>query len=400
MVAVLGFSREQIIDAVQDMYTEVARAPKKQFHFPTGRSAARFVGYPEELLEGIPDAVIDSFAGVGCPFRARVIKRGDRVLDLGAGAGTDALIASRLVGPQGQVYALDITAAMLAKLKDNAARAGAANVYPIQGSAERLPLPDASIDVVTSNGALNLVPDKHRAAAEIARVLRPGGHVQLADIVIARPVGAVHTRDPAIWAECVVGATVKEDYLDMFRRAGLSGATVLRVYDYFAGSPSTETRRIAGAFGAQAVEVRMQRLGSARHKLASRLSALSPLRWLRLGRQRGLLGTAFAAASLLACYGILTLLAAFAVLGHTLPLDETVWAAAIAVLALLAPVGIALNRRWYGSFGPLALAAGGVAIVLYALFVDYDWRTEAGGFLLLAAGALWDLRLYKASAAC
>ena len=126
MVAIAGFTRDQIFRAVRDMYGEVATAPSRQFHFPTGRDAGLFVGYPPDWLDQLPAAAVESFAGVGFPFRAGIIRRGDRVLDIGAGSGTDTLIAARLVGPEGRVFALDMTPPMLSKLKRTAAAAGAA----------------------------------------------------------------------------------------------------------------------------------------------------------------------------------------------------------------------------------------------------------------------------------
>lgn len=259
MVAVLGLSKERIFDAVRDMYTQVATMPAQQFHFPTGREACLFVGYPAEWLDALPPAAVESFAGVGFPFRADILGQGDRVLDVGAGSGTDSLLAARLVGPQGRVLALDMTPAMLAKLGRNVAAAGAANVALVEGNAERIPLPAASVDAVTSNGVLNLVPDKAAAFAEIFRVLRPGGRVQIADIVVSRPVGEKAKSDPTLWAECVVGAVVEEDYLALFRAAGFVDAAVLRRFDYFSASASAETRRIATALGAKAIEFAMRK---------------------------------------------------------------------------------------------------------------------------------------------
>jgi len=256
MVAIVGFNKEQITSAVQQMYTEVADLPSKQFHFPTGRSACLFVGYPEDWLDRIPATAVESFAGVGFPFRADIIRPNDRVLDIGAGAGTDTLTAARLVGPQGKVFALDMTPAMLAKLRNNVALADA-NVEVIEGNAESIPLPDASVDVVTSNGVLNLVPDKPKAFAEIFRVLRPGGRAQIADIVVGQPVGENARSDPKLWAECVVGASLEEDYVELFRSVGFASAVILRRYDYFSGSASTDTRRVAHSLGAKAIELRI-----------------------------------------------------------------------------------------------------------------------------------------------
>lgn len=259
MVAVSGFNREQILNAVREMYTDVALRPEKVFHFPTGREACLFVGYPESWLDVLPATVVESFAGVGFPFRADVIGPGDVVLDIGSGSGTDVLSAARLVGPEGTVYALDMTDAMLNKLRSNIERAGSENVRVLEGNAEAIPLPDEGVDVVTSNGVLNLVPDKAKAFGEIFRVLRPGGAVQIADIVVGKPISESSRANPKLWAECVVGASIEENYLDMFRSLGFEGVTVLRGFDYFAGSSNADTRRIAGALGARAIEIRMSK---------------------------------------------------------------------------------------------------------------------------------------------
>jgi len=138
MVAILGFSKDQITAAVQAMYAEVALAPTHPFHFPVGRAGARAVGYPDPQLDGLPPEALASFAGVGYPFRAGVIRPGDEVLDIGAGSGTDTLIASRLVGERGKVWALDITPGMLTKLRATVHAADIRNVEVIEGDAERI----------------------------------------------------------------------------------------------------------------------------------------------------------------------------------------------------------------------------------------------------------------------
>jgi ubiquinone/menaquinone biosynthesis C-methylase UbiE len=259
MVAILSDKREFIIRAVKDMYTDVAGHPEKEFHFPTGRPACEFVGYPAAKLDAIPATAVESFAGVGYPHKSGFIGEGDIVLDVGSGSGTDALIAALDVGPKGKVYGLDMTQAMLAKLRANIAAAGATNVVPLEGNAEDIPLPDASIDVVTSNGVLNLVPDKARAFAEIARVLKPGGRVQIADIVVGSPISDECRSNPQLWAECVVGASLQDQYLDLFARAGLTDITLLRRFDYFEGSSSEATRKVAGSFNAAAIEITMRK---------------------------------------------------------------------------------------------------------------------------------------------
>lgn len=259
MVAIQGFNRQQILDAVQAMYTDVADDPRRNFHFPTGRAACVLAGYPETWLNAIPDTAIESFAGVGFPFRAGVIEQGDTVLDIGSGAGTDVFCAARLVGPKGKAIGLDMTGAMLAKLRRNIAIGNIANAQSIEGNAEEIPLADGSVDAATSNGVLNLVPDKARAFAEIFRVLRPGGKVQIADIVLSTLPGENSRTNPKLWAECVVGAATEESYLDTIRAAGFAEVTVLRRWDYFAASTSAATRRVAETLGAVAIELKLEK---------------------------------------------------------------------------------------------------------------------------------------------
>lgn len=260
MVAIQGFNRQQILDAVQAMYTDVADDPYRGFHFPTGRAACVLAGYPETWLDAIPATAVESFAGVGFPFRAGVIEPGDTVLDIGAGAGTDIFCAARLVGPKGKAIGLDMTGAMLAKLRRNIALGDFDNVQSAEGNAEAIPLDDGSVDAVTSNGVLNLVPDKARAFAEMFRVLRPGSKAQIADIVLSTLPGEASRANPKLWAECVVGAATEESYLAIIRAAGFSEVTVVRRWDYFAASPSVGTRRVAEALGAVAIELRLEKV--------------------------------------------------------------------------------------------------------------------------------------------
>jgi arsenite methyltransferase len=252
MVAIFGEKKEFIFRAVEQMYGDVATQPGRTFHFPTGRLACLFVGYPADLLDRIPAAATESFAGVGYPFAIGAIREGDTVLDIGSGSGTDVLIASILAGESGSVYGLDITSAMREKLLRNAQEMNAANIHVLEGNAERIPLPDASVDVVTSNGVLNLVPDKQSAFREIARVLKPSGRLQIADIALRVPVSEKSRADPQLWAECVVGAIIEEDYVAQMRDAGLK-VEIVRQMDYFAGSVSANTRKAAHALGAHAV---------------------------------------------------------------------------------------------------------------------------------------------------
>lgn len=398
MVAILGFSKDQITAAVQDMYREVAVSPAKGFHFPVGRSACLALGYPPSELDRVPESAVTSFAGVGYPFRAGVIGIGDKVLDIGAGSGTDTLIASTLVGEEGRVWALDITPAMLAKLRGTIDAAGITNVEVIEGDAERIPLPDNSVDVVTSNGALNLVPDKRRALAEIFRVLRPEGRGQIADIVISKPVPLGGRGDPQLWAECVVGAAVDEDYLEFFRQAGFTDIEILREFDYFANSSSADTRRIAASLGARTIEFTMRRPAEAKAPtmLARLASRLHPRRLKAIGG-RGLWGAVATVAALLACYGTLALLAILAMLGVALSVNETLWATAVAGAAAVAAIATGFNFTRHRRPWPLAVAAIGAGLIAYAMFGAYDPLLEAAGFSALVGAVVLDLyMLYRA----
>jgi len=247
--------RPIVTKAVQSLYTEVATRPDRAYHFPLGLEALRYLGYPEEDLRRLPPTATESFAGVGYPHAANVMRPGDTVLDIGSGSGTDVLYAALKVGSEGTVYGLDITPAMIAKARANIAKVGARNVQILEGDATNIPLPDGSIDVATSNGVLNLVPDKPAAFREIFRVLKRGGHLQLADIVVEEDVGAVCGLNPQLWADCIGGAAVEMEYMKTIRDAGFHEVQVLRKVDYFAKSSSESTKRITKSFGAKSVVV-------------------------------------------------------------------------------------------------------------------------------------------------
>lgn len=185
--------------AIRDEYAAVARHPEQGFHFHTGRPLARLLGYDDAWLDAIPEGALASFAGTGNPFRLGALLPGERVVDVGCGAGFDSLIAARMVGAQGRVVGVDMTPAMLAKAREAAAEAGSATVTFREGYAEALPVPDGWADVVISNGALNLVPDKAAALSEMARVLKPGGRAQIADILVQRPVPRSAKRKIDLW---------------------------------------------------------------------------------------------------------------------------------------------------------------------------------------------------------
>ena len=263
MVAITKFSRENIFDAVKQMYTDVALKPEMGFHFPTGRPACEFLGYPKHQLDAVPATALESFAGVGFPFRCNAIKAGDVVLDIGAGAGTDVLISSLLTGDKGKVFGLDMTDAMHSKLRKNIKKMGVENVEPLLGNAEAIPLDDVTIDVITSNGVLNLVPDKQIAFAELFRVMKPGGKLQISDIIIQRCEEELveAKNNPKLWAECIVGALYEDYYTRWLGEAGFENIDVIIHQDYFANSNNASTREVAQHFNAESITIKGNKPG-------------------------------------------------------------------------------------------------------------------------------------------
>jgi len=195
----IDVDRDQLRTAIQTEYAEVALQPTKGFHFHTGRPLARLLGYAEAWLIGIPKGAIESFAGTGNPFSLGTLRPGERVVDVGAGAGIDSLIAATMVGPTGQVVGVDMTPEMLGKARRNAVAAGLSNVEFREGYGEALPVPDGWADVVISNGVLNLMPDKSAGLQEIARVLKPGGRLQIGDILVQKAVPESAKRKIDLW---------------------------------------------------------------------------------------------------------------------------------------------------------------------------------------------------------
>jgi SAM-dependent methyltransferase len=187
--------------AVHDMYTRVARDPGGEFHFHRGPEyAVRDLGYDPAELASLPDRATRSFAGVGNPHAIAEIEPGRTVLDIGSGAGTDLLLAARRTGPEGRAIGVDMTEEMIVACRESAREAGLHNVEVRKGDLHELPVEDATVDVVISNGVLNLAHDKQRAFAEVFRVLRPGGRLQLADIVVKEELSESIRQDYELWA--------------------------------------------------------------------------------------------------------------------------------------------------------------------------------------------------------
>ena len=196
----IGLDTKKLRDEVSFIYARVADEPGGDFHFHRGAEyAVEFLGYDAAALAALPPESPASFAGVANPHSIAPIQPGETVLDIGCGAGMDLLLAARLVGPGGRAIGVDMTPAMAAKARASALAAGLANVEVRIGDALTLPVDDASIDVVISNGVINLTPDKERAYAEIFRVLKPGGRLQLGDIIVANELSEDIRNNIDLW---------------------------------------------------------------------------------------------------------------------------------------------------------------------------------------------------------
>ncbi len=175
---------EEIRDRIRERFGRIAAEPTQEKKFPVGPDSAKRLGYDLQEIDQLPSSLTESFCGVGNPLRLGEIRLGDKVLDLGCGAGLDSILAARRVGPTGKVLAVDMTDAMLEKARRNAALLDLANIEFLRGRLEDLPVASASVDVAITNGAFNLCPDKPKALAETFRVLKRGGRLLMADIML------------------------------------------------------------------------------------------------------------------------------------------------------------------------------------------------------------------------
>jgi len=194
-----GLDVDALRAAIREEYELVATEPQRGFHFHTGRPLAQRLGYDDAWLDGVPEPTVESFAGTGNPFVAGPLVPGERVVDVGCGAGIDTLIAARMVGERGHVIGVDMTPAMLERARASSRAIGATNVEFRAGYAEVLPVGDRWADVVISNGVINLCPDKLAGMQEMARVLRPGGRLQVGDILVEKAVGEAAKRNIDLW---------------------------------------------------------------------------------------------------------------------------------------------------------------------------------------------------------
>jgi arsenite methyltransferase len=231
----INFNVGDLREQVRSTYDQVARNPNAHYHFHRGPDYAHdFLGYDRFELAAIPSLSTERFAGVGNPLAIGPIEPGDTVLDHACGAGTDLLIAARRTGPGGRAIGIDMTPAMVECATRSAEIAGLSDYVEIhQGFYEELPVPDASVDVVISNGVLNLAPDKHVVLNEIHRVLKPGGRLYLADVVVQRDLTIEARSNPDLWAACVAGALVESELYTLADESGFSDGRVIQRFNCF-----------------------------------------------------------------------------------------------------------------------------------------------------------------------
>jgi arsenite methyltransferase len=238
----INFDIDYLRDQVMQTYDQVAQQPQGEYHFHRGAEYAHsYLGYDEEELSHIPRESSDRFAGVGNPLRigdttpgVKPISAGEVVLDHACGGGMDLLLAARRVGPTGKAIGVDMTAAMRQQATLGAEMAGLSDIVQVrEGFYEALPLESESVDVVISNGVLNLAPDKRVVFDEILRVLKPGGRLFLADVVVQRELTLDARSNPDLWAACVGGALVESELSELASISGMQDGRVVQRFNCF-----------------------------------------------------------------------------------------------------------------------------------------------------------------------
>ena len=243
---------EELEAKVKDMYRHVAQQPGDRFHFELGAPVALRAGYDADRLAAVPASAVESFAGVGYFFDLADLQAGETVVDLGSGSGMDAFYAAGLVGPTGKVYGVDFTQEQLDKARRLADEAGLAHVEFRDGRIEALPLGDASVDCVISNGVINLCPDKKAVFTEAARVLKPGGRLAIADIISEQPLTDAIVCNADLWASCIGGAAQQDLYLETIESAGFTIAVHrANAYEFI----SDQARNASAKYGVKSISV-------------------------------------------------------------------------------------------------------------------------------------------------
>jgi ubiquinone/menaquinone biosynthesis C-methylase UbiE len=243
---------EELEAKVKDMYRHVAQQPQDRFHFELGAPVALRAGYDIDRLAEVPAGAVESFAGVGYFFDLADLRSGESVVDLGSGSGMDAFYAAGLVGPTGHVHGVDFTAEQLEKARRLATEAGLLQVEFHEARVEAVPLSDASVDCVISNGVINLCPDKKAVFAEAARVLKPGGRLAIADIISEQQLKDSIVCNADLWASCIGGAAQQEVYLQAIESAGLTMvAHRLNAYAFI----SDQARNASAKYGVKSISL-------------------------------------------------------------------------------------------------------------------------------------------------
>jgi arsenite methyltransferase len=233
-------SAENPLEQIRLLYTELAQHPEKDFGWGKGKKNACALGYDEEWLNHLPDIVWESAAAVGNPFSLGTIHAGETVVDIGCGAGADACIAAMLVGNEGKVFGIDCTLAMVTKATENANVSGFPQAVFQEAEMTELPLPDCTADIVISNGAINLTEDKDAVLEEVIRVLRPGGRLQIADMVRHPSIeDSACCSDEESWADCVSGTLEPDTFLSMLTKAGFNDVELVGFTDYRTATNTT-----------------------------------------------------------------------------------------------------------------------------------------------------------------
>ncbi len=243
---------QELETKVKDMYRHVAEEPEGEYHFEMGRPLADRLGYPADVLDRLPEGAIESFAGVGYFFDLAELREAESVIDLGSGSGMDVFFAATQVGERGEVVGVDFTVEQLAKARGLAERSGFPQVELREGRIESIPADDESFDCVISNGVINLSPDKERVFAEVARVLRPGGRMAIADIISERQMKESTVCNADLWAACIAGAAQQDAYRAAIAAAGLSVEELRdNPYEFI----SEQARKTTGKYGVRSVSL-------------------------------------------------------------------------------------------------------------------------------------------------
>ncbi len=220
-------SGKEIMQAVGEKYSQVACEPGKKFNFPVGRAFAESVGYSKELLDNLPAGISESFTGAGNPQPFVNLQHGECLLDLGCGAGLDLYLYSQKGGINNKYYGLDISEAMIAKVRSNLNKLEVSNVELLSFPADKIPLADNMVDVVTSNGIYNLSPDKKAVLSEVYRVLKPGGRTVFSEIVLKEALPVMIRENIDDWFRCIGGALPEHDFIDLMKKVGFGRVEII-----------------------------------------------------------------------------------------------------------------------------------------------------------------------------